>query len=811
MKTRYIKNIVMGVLLSSSLAVQAQTDNNELNNALKFLYDNMVYIEGGTYLKGENKVSTAVQSFYCCRYETTRGLYRLVTELPKDEDDDMTAVMGPDWNQVQEFIAKLNALTGKNYRLLTDDEWEYAARGGNQSKGYLYSGSNNIHDVAWYIENLPDALPLVGTKQPNELGLYDMSGNAEEWCQDYIEEQLAKRRTPIVDVDSLPDPPDWGEDKFVRGGSLISDAEECTVYAHYGQPSGWGMPTIGFRLALDASEYEGPKAPKFRIGLKADAANSEIDHDANYIEYNPQTKKFILPPKDEESGGIATELDIAQVDYISRSPVSTVRLPEEAAVSVSDITILADGNDVEVAEDGTFTTEAQTVSAFGKDNRLIYFSYASFEEGKAAHEVKLNALETAVSLLLPAFPNALFIASNDVAEKLKQLLRDLDVTKQLASAIDKSVAQKGYLDYNLIISEFNTAVNHLTELMTKGAQSRQYAHINNRIAPVKPVVPAMSEDARMSFILDDSKWVYGYNPYTSNSQWYWDCTFDVTSIRFAPMALLLGHIDRTDGTIVNYPYENEIDVLNNIIPPYTSKAIYERLTTIEGLYEQLQLITLGDDHLHLFDEVLEKGVKLNFYNKDDIIMVMGPTTDPYLLLYYMLNGVVCPVIKILGGEMGKYYDKKYSEEKYDLNFDGISSRYKSFVISMVKELAKAKAITKVVDIVNSNKTRSTKVKEITEIIKPIIFDKIKKDMNEAVKGTGKSLFFDFLSSELDRKVKNFEKFYKAETKDLEVLFTCVDFFLNSLGILEDPVSVLELELDFNVPEAGLDDIPGHRF
>ena len=264
MKTRYIKNIVMGVLLSSSLAVQAQTDNNELNNALKFLYDNMVYIEGGTYLKGENKVSTAVQSFYCCRYETTRGLYRLVTELPKDEDDDMTAVMGPDWNQVQEFIAKLNALTGKNYRLLTDDEWEYAARGGNQSKGYLYSGSNNIHDVAWYIENLPDALPLVGTKQPNELGLYDMSGNAEEWCQDYIEEQLAKRRTPIVDVDSLPDPPDWGEDKFVRGGSLISDAEECTVYAHYGQPSGWGMPTIGFRLALDASEYEGPKAPKFR-------------------------------------------------------------------------------------------------------------------------------------------------------------------------------------------------------------------------------------------------------------------------------------------------------------------------------------------------------------------------------------------------------------------------------------------------------------------------------------------------------------------------------------------------------------------
>ena len=259
----------MLLLLPSVGAVaqnQSETDPKTLEEFIKFQYDNMVYVEGGTYLKGEGQVPTTVGSFYCCRYETVRGLYQLVMGSQKDEDGDMWAITGPSWTKVQEFISKLNALTGKCYRLLTDNEWEYAARGGNKNKGYLYAGSNNIDEVAWYRENFNQTTLRVGTKRPNELGLYDMSGNAEEWCQDSVPESAnARRRTPVVDVDSLPDPPDFGIHRYVRGGSFISDAEECTVYAHYGQPSDWGMPQIGFRLAMDVDEY-GLRAPKFRIG-----------------------------------------------------------------------------------------------------------------------------------------------------------------------------------------------------------------------------------------------------------------------------------------------------------------------------------------------------------------------------------------------------------------------------------------------------------------------------------------------------------------------------------------------------------------
>ena len=87
---------------------------------------------------------------------------------------------------VQEFIRRLNAATGKQYRMVTEAEWEYAARGGNKSQGYKYSGSNNLNDVAWYSDNSGGTTHPVGTKRPNELGIYDMSGNIQEMCQDFF-------------------------------------------------------------------------------------------------------------------------------------------------------------------------------------------------------------------------------------------------------------------------------------------------------------------------------------------------------------------------------------------------------------------------------------------------------------------------------------------------------------------------------------------------------------------------------------------------------------------------------------------------
>ena len=136
------------------------------------------------------------------------------------------------WDDCQTFIAKLNELTGENFRLPTEAQWEYAARGGNQSKGYQYSGSNTLSDVAWYDNDVPwydennssITTHPVATKQPNELGLYDMSGNVYEWCQDWYGDYSS---AAVVD----PTGPESGSSRVFRGGSIY--ASDCRISMRY--------------------------------------------------------------------------------------------------------------------------------------------------------------------------------------------------------------------------------------------------------------------------------------------------------------------------------------------------------------------------------------------------------------------------------------------------------------------------------------------------------------------------------------------------------------------------------------------------
>ena len=116
------------------------------------------------------------------------------------------------WYDCQRFISNLNKLTGKTFSLPTDAEWEYAARGGNKSKDYKYSGSDNVNDVAWYNDNSGNTPHVVGTKSANELGIYDMSGNVWEWCQDYYGEYSSEAQVS-------PTGPTSGTRHILRGGS----------------------------------------------------------------------------------------------------------------------------------------------------------------------------------------------------------------------------------------------------------------------------------------------------------------------------------------------------------------------------------------------------------------------------------------------------------------------------------------------------------------------------------------------------------------------------------------------------------------
>ena len=177
--------------------------------------------------------------------EVTQALWQAVMgSNPSEYKGTQKPVEQVSWNDCQEFIQKLNQLTGRRFRLPTEAEWEYAARGGSKSRGYKYSGSNNIDDVAWYTTTTNDkGTRNVKTKQANELGLYDMSGNVWEWCQDRYGNYSSGAQTN-------PTGAMRGSLRVYRGGSWFSRARHCRVANRDDYTPGYRNFNLGLRLAL---------------------------------------------------------------------------------------------------------------------------------------------------------------------------------------------------------------------------------------------------------------------------------------------------------------------------------------------------------------------------------------------------------------------------------------------------------------------------------------------------------------------------------------------------------------------------------
>ena len=244
-------------------------------------YDEMVKVEGGTftmgataeqgsdYDSGELPTHQVTLSDYCIgKYEVTQQLWEYVMSYSGTcaDGSSMSAYASDVWlgsdpsssygvgdyypayyvsyyDIVDIFLPRLNKITGRTYRLPTEAEWEFAARGGKQSKGYKYSGSDNIGVVAWYTGNSGGKTHQVGTKEPNELGIYDMSGNVWEWCGDWYGSYSSSAQTN-------PTGPSSGSGRVLRGGRWSSIAGFCRVSFRYSYYPSYRYCDSGFRVVL---------------------------------------------------------------------------------------------------------------------------------------------------------------------------------------------------------------------------------------------------------------------------------------------------------------------------------------------------------------------------------------------------------------------------------------------------------------------------------------------------------------------------------------------------------------------------------
>jgi formylglycine-generating enzyme required for sulfatase activity len=229
-----------------------------LSDTIRISSQEMVLVEGGSFrmgdlLAGSDEIpvhAVIVENFLIGRYEVTQKQWRDVmgndARVNYFSGCDSCPVERVSWFSVQEYLDKISRVSGKKFRLPTEAEWEYAARGGRYSKNFKFAGSNDPDEVAWRDGNSNVRTHPVGQKKPNELGLYDMSGNVWEWCSDWYDNKYY-----AVSPAENPQGPEQGTFRVMRGGSWFHDSSGLRVTERDRSNPSFRQGFVGFRVCCD--------------------------------------------------------------------------------------------------------------------------------------------------------------------------------------------------------------------------------------------------------------------------------------------------------------------------------------------------------------------------------------------------------------------------------------------------------------------------------------------------------------------------------------------------------------------------------
>jgi formylglycine-generating enzyme required for sulfatase activity len=244
--------------LLSLLTLFLITTSIEAQNTTTFpTKPELVFVEGGTFTMGSTGVSNAiphqvtVSSYRIGKYEVTVGQYKAYcaatgTPMPDAPEwgwNDKHPMVMVNYNDAVAYCNWLGEEFGGDWRLPTEAQWEFAARGGNKSSGFTYSGGNDLDEVAWYADNAGGKTQTAGRKKPNELGIYDMSGNVWEWCKDWYGDYSSTAQ-------NNPKGPASGSCRVLRGGSWSDAASYCRVASRNYCSLGYRRDSSGFRVLL---------------------------------------------------------------------------------------------------------------------------------------------------------------------------------------------------------------------------------------------------------------------------------------------------------------------------------------------------------------------------------------------------------------------------------------------------------------------------------------------------------------------------------------------------------------------------------
>ena len=234
---------------------------------------NMMCVEGGTFMMGAMEGDTQfydnekpahevtlTYNYYIAQTEVTQALWKAVMgNNPSTMIGDDLPVNNVLWEEADAFVKRLSQMTGYTFHLPTEAEWEFAARGGKKSKGYLYAGSDDVDEVAWYAGNSGGTTHAVGTKKPNELGIYDMSGNAWEWCSDWLAPYSAEAQVNPIG-------PATGEYHVYRGGGWEHGTRFTRSSHRRTTTQGYVKTALGLRVAI--REKIEPEAVDLGLSIK---------------------------------------------------------------------------------------------------------------------------------------------------------------------------------------------------------------------------------------------------------------------------------------------------------------------------------------------------------------------------------------------------------------------------------------------------------------------------------------------------------------------------------------------------------------